>query len=259
MGSVDVHGRTDDHQPTRSRLHALFLVCMGLGLLGSGCGSTRHTMTAEERSLLGGAESMALVKTDPVHPSADSVLRKKAQGVDAQDPAVALLVERMFKTLEASGGVGLAAPQVGVSRRVVLVKLGTRPAGQSVRVITLVNPVVEWMSDDTQDDYEGCLSLDGVGGLVTRAQAIRLRFERVGGGQEVLELRDWDARIAQHELDHLVGILYVDRMTGALMPTEEARRLRNELHRSRGWLPPESPAPVTPPPPAPESPAPGAS
>ena len=144
----------------------------------------------------------------------------------------------MRATLEQSGGVGLAAPQVGKAARVILIKHGTRPAGQTAVVRAYLNPTLEWSSDEAEEDYEGCLSIDGVGGPVRRAVAIRMSFEPPEGGErKTIALRDWDARIAQHELDHLDGALYVDKLAGELVSTEEARKLRDRLHRARGWIP----------------------
>jgi peptide deformylase len=181
---------------------------------------------------------MTIVVTDPRAPDAESVLRQRAALVDPTDPGLPPLVERMRATLEDSGGVGLAAPQVGVSRRIILVRHGTRPAGQTKRVAVYLNPRVEWASEQTDEDYEGCLSLPGVGGLVPRARQLRLRYQLPGKPEELtLELVDWDARIVQHELDHLDGVLYVDRLRGELLDEAETRRLRDASHRRRGWLP----------------------
>ncbi|MGI5861590.1 MAG: peptide deformylase [Myxococcales bacterium] len=185
-----------------------------------------------------GGESLPIVKLDLAQPDPGSVLRQRARLVDPRSPEVERLVATMRATLEQSGGVGLAAPQVGEAVRVILIKHGTRPVGQATVVRAYVNPMLEWSSEEMEDDFEGCLSIDGVGGLVRRAVAVRMSFEPLGGGErQTIELRDWDARIAQHELDHLDGTLYVDKLAGELVSADEARRLRDELHRARGWIP----------------------
>jgi peptide deformylase len=181
---------------------------------------------------------MEVVVADPGGQEVPLVLRAVARRVDPADPEVDVLVARLRSTLEASGGVGLAAPQVGIPARVVLVKHGTRPQGQPTHVEVYLNPVLEWESAELDEDWEGCLSVPGVGGLVSRPRAVRVSHDRPGG-RAVVELDGWDARIMQHELDHLVGVLYVDHALGPLLPVEEARRRRDVGHRDRGWLAPD--------------------
>ncbi|MBL8635647.1 MAG: peptide deformylase [Myxococcales bacterium] len=169
-------------------------------------------------------------------PDPNSVLRQRALPVQPGDD-VAGLLDKLRAALWQTGGVGIAAPQLGVSRRVFLIKHFTRPAGRKVEVTAYLDPEVVWHSDETQDDYEACLSVAQVGGKLPRWQKLRLRYRPESGGpaQEV-ELADWDARIAQHELDHLDGTLYIDRVVGELTSIAEMRRLRDEGHRARGWI-----------------------
>jgi peptide deformylase len=189
-------------------------------------------------SLLADAERPSGIVRFQAGGVAPAVLRQKAAPLRADDPALPALVEALRAELERQGGVGLAAPQVGVSRRVVLVKLNTRPRGE-VRVDALVNPIIEQPSPETDLDYEACLSVEGGGGLVRRHVRITLSWEPVGGGPRVYrELSGWDARIAQHEVDHLDGVLFIDRLEGPLLPMDEMRQRRDEEHRRRGWLPP---------------------
>lgn len=188
-----------------------------------------------------GEGAMDLVKLDPDRPSPESVLRQRAQEVDPKDPALPALVARLAATLEKSGGVGIAAPQIGVSRQVFLILHGTRPKGQPTRVATYLNPRVEWKSDEVERDYEACLSIDGLGGLVPRAQRMRFSYDVVGGGpRQTLELAEWDARILQHELDHLGGHVYLDRLEGERLTIDEMRRRRDAGHREKGWIPAET-------------------
>ncbi|MBI5547901.1 MAG: peptide deformylase [Deltaproteobacteria bacterium] len=172
--------------------------------------------------------------------SVPKVLRAKAQSVRPDDPALPALVETLRQELERSGGVGLAAPQLGVSRRVLLIKRGTRPRGAEPRVEVYLNPSIETASAESDSDYEACLSVEGGGGLVRRHVRLVVSHDTLGGGPRLrTELADWDARIAQHELDHLDGTLFIDRLEGSLVSLDEMRRKRDELHRRRGWLPPE--------------------
>jgi len=205
-------------------------------LAAAACALPAASLTARELSLVGaGGGAMAVVKIDPRHPDPGSVLRRRARPLRPEDADLPRLVERMSATLEATGGVGLAAPQVGVSRRAILVRHGTRPpAGAAARpfVRDYVNPILEWASPDLERDYEACLSIDGVGGLVARARRVRVSYEPVGGGpRRSLAVEGFDARILQHEIDHLAGALYVDKLAGPLLPIEEMRRKRDALRR----------------------------
>ena len=169
-------------------------------------------------------------------PDPTSVLRQPAQPVSPDDDLPGLL-QKLREALSKTGGVGIAAPQIGVSRRVFLIKHGTRPHGQSLVVRAYIDPELLSHSDETEADYEACLSVASVGGQLPRAKRLRLRFtpESDGPRQEI-ELVDWDARIAQHELDHLDGKLYIDRVVGPLTSIDEMRRRRDEGHRARGWI-----------------------
>ena len=172
-----------------------------------------------------------------------AVLRQIAAPWTASDGDIAPLIARMHATLLHSGGVGIAAPQVGVSRRVFLVKHGTRPPGQPTRIVAYVNPQIAWASPDAIEDYEACLSVSGVGGQLPRAAALRVRYQAaddLDGPPREVEAFGWDARIFQHELDHIDGHLYLDHIAQlgrTLVPIDEMRRQRDALHRQRGLLP----------------------
>jgi len=192
-------------------------------------------------SLLSDADHLSPIVRFEAGKEVPAVLRQHAAPVRADDPALPALIDSLRHELESQGGVGLAAPQVGVSRRVVLVKLNTRPQGE-VHVDAWINPRIESASPESDLDYEACLSVDGGGGLVRRHQRIVVTHEPLGGGERLrFELSGWDARIAQHEIDHLDGVLFIDHLEGPLVPMEEMRRLRDEGHRKKGWLPPPVP------------------
>ena len=159
------------------------------------------------------------------------VLRLRARPLQAADlPHVARLERRMRETLLATGsGVGLAAPQVGFSARVVLVKLGAR--GQAPRIELFVNPRIVERTDEIELDYEGCLSIPGVCGLVRRNRGIVVEHGESSRAPRRLEVEHFDARIFQHEIDHLDGVLYIDRVEGVLQPMERLKELREELRR----------------------------
>jgi peptide deformylase len=163
------------------------------------------------------------VKTDKLDPQAearrrlalaqirqypDPVLRLKAQEVEAFDADLAQLVERMSRLMHEAYGVGLAANQVGILRRVVVLQ-----ADDEEEPRVLVNPTILDSSDETEEDTEGCLSLQGVVVPVERAVTVRIEARDAEGEPVELELEGLAARVAQHEVDHLDGVLIVDRTT----------------------------------------------
>ena len=126
--------------------------------------------------------------------------------VTAFDEALANQAARMADLMEGAIGSGLAAPQVGILQRMFVY----RPE-LGAPITAVVNPVLEEASDETAPDLEGCLSLQGVAVVVERAVAVRVRAQAVDGSELVLEREGHEARILQHELDHLDGILMLDR------------------------------------------------
>jgi peptide deformylase len=138
----------------------------------------------------------------------DPVLRLEAQEVQTFDSDLAQLVERMMRLMQDARGVGLAANQVGVLRRVFVIH-----ADEEEESRALVNPVVVERSEESDEDDEGCLSLQGVVVPVERALHVRLEARDPEGNPVTLELEGLPARVAQHELDHLDGVLILDRTT----------------------------------------------
>jgi len=145
------------------------------------------------------------------------VLRQPASRVqDFTDPTLASLVEDLLVTLAASGGVGIAAPQVYVSRRVIVVASRPNaryPHAPLMEPLVLVNPELVWSSQETEDGWEGCLSIPGIRGLVPRAVGVKAGYQTAGGESRTLELEGFPARIFQHEMDHLDGLVFLDRIT----------------------------------------------
>jgi peptide deformylase len=138
----------------------------------------------------------------------DPVLRQKAEPVAAITPELRRLIADMFDTMYAEEGVGLAAPQVGVSDRVIVVD----PHDDETEPFALINPEILDASKETEKNEEGCLSIPGVRDMVERSSRVRVR-----GLSEHGEIREFDAegllsRILQHEVDHLDGILFFDRV-----------------------------------------------
>jgi peptide deformylase len=155
----------------------------------------------------------------------DPVLRLRAREVERFDDDLKGLVERMLRLMQDANGVGLAANQVGVIRRVLVFQ--PDPESEPVAV---VNPVIVEPGDETVSDEEGCLSIQGVQVPVERAVKVRLEGRDPEGGEISLDLSELGARVAQHELDHLDGVLIIDRTT------DEARREALEILRPRAVL-----------------------
>jgi peptide deformylase len=157
----------------------------------------------------------------------DPALRMQAREVEEFDADLRRLTERMTGLMRDANGVGLAATQVGILRRLFVFQAD--PEGEPTAV---VNPVIVERSDETAADPEGCLSLQGVQVPVERATALRLEGLDISGEPLSLELSDLAARVAQHELDHLDGILILDRTT------DEARREALGILRPKAVLTP---------------------
>jgi peptide deformylase len=138
----------------------------------------------------------------------DPVLRLEAQQVDSFDQDLLQLVERMTRLMQDARGVGLAANQVGVLRRVFVIQ-----AEDEEEPRALVNPSIVERSDEVDEDDEGCLSMQGVVVSVERPFRVRLEASDEEGNPVTLELEGLRARVAQHELDHLDGVLILDRTT----------------------------------------------
>ena len=147
------------------------------------------------------------------------VLRRVAEPVTRFDtPELHGLVEDLWETMHASGGIGIAAPQIAVAKRVVVFGLderdGTTRCGQTAQIAptVLVNPVIEPLADTMAEGWEACLSVPGMRGIVPRHTRIRYTgFDAFGNCIE-REVDDYHARVVQHECDHLNGVLYPSRI-----------------------------------------------
>jgi len=136
----------------------------------------------------------------------DPVLRTRAREVDRFDDELREEVRRMGQLMHDAMGIGLAAPQVGVSHRVLVYRVE-----QDAPVAALVNPVLEWSSEETEVAEEGCLSLPGVLVGVDRPIHVRVTARDETGEPILVEASGLEARVIQHEMDHLDGVLILDR------------------------------------------------
>jgi peptide deformylase len=165
------------------------------------------------------------------------VLRHRAEAVpEPITPEIQRLVGDMVETLQDIGGIGLAAPQVHVSKRVVIFfvpgsrRTGEGEAPEDIPLTILINPEIEPLSEDKALGVEACLSVPGLAGQVPRWTRIRYRALDLHGRMFEREASGYHARVVQHECDHLDGILYPMRMTdlSSLAYVEEMRRFGGE-------------------------------
>jgi peptide deformylase len=154
----------------------------------------------------------------------DPVLRSRATAVDRFDDALRAQVARMGALLSDALGVGLAAPQVGLSQRLLVYRLGPEAP-----LIALVNPELEWRSEDRETLEEGCLSIPAVALDVERPVHVRVRAVDEAGDRRLVEASGLEARVIQHEIDHLDGVLILDRVSRE--ERKEAMRALREAER----------------------------
>jgi peptide deformylase len=152
----------------------------------------------------------------------DNGLRQEAQPVDEFNEDLRNLVEDMIDTMRAAPGVGLAAPQIGVSKRVIVVEFGNEDDELIPETLyVLVNPEIIQQSKNNVSGIEGCLSVPGYAGEVERAEVVTVRGKDQFGKKVKIRAHGWLARIFQHEIDHINGILYTDRADQIWQPTQE--------------------------------------
>ena len=158
----------------------------------------------------------------------DPVLRRKARPVAKFDKDLQTLIDDMIDTMRDAPGVGLAAPQVGVSERVIVVEYaepeeveeGEEPKEVEPKLYVMVNPEIVKSSPDTVVGVEGCLSIPTLVGEVERAQEVRIRGLNRRGQPMKVKAEGWLARIFQHEIDHINGVVFTDLATQVWQPEE---------------------------------------
>ena len=138
-------------------------------------------------------------------------LLKVSEPVDFEKDDLKTLIEDMKETMKANDGAGLAAPQIGVFKRLVIFGFDTNdryPEADSVPFTVLINPIITPLSDEKENGWEGCLSVPGLRGVVPRFTHIKYEGYDAEGKKLEREVEDFHARVVQHECDHLDGILY---------------------------------------------------
>jgi peptide deformylase len=156
----------------------------------------------------------------------DPILRKKAAPITEITEDLVKVTQRMIEIMHESKGVGLAGPQVGIPHRFFVMNPSAEPGDE----VVVLNPLITRRGKKKERSNEGCLSLPDINGKVERPTEITLTYYDLEGDEVSKELDGFAARVAQHEFDHLDGILIIDRMS----PAERAvadRRLRDLIHR----------------------------
>ena len=161
----------------------------------------------------------------PILTAPDPRLKKKAKPVAAVDDAVRQLMADMMATMYAAPGIGLAAPQVGVLKRVIVMDAARE--GDPSNPLKMANPEIVWVSDDDNTYEEGCLSVPEHYGEVVRPRAVKVRYLDETGAEKVLEADGLLATCVQHEIDHLDGVLFIDHLS-ALKRNMILRKLLKE-------------------------------
>jgi peptide deformylase len=190
-------------------------------------GEEREAEEREDRELDAQAQARRRVALAQIRQYPDAVLRMRAREVEQFDDDLVRLADRMAHLMHDARGVGLAATQVGVLQRLFVFQ----PAGDE-DVTAIVNPEITERTEETEVADEGCLSLQGVLVPVERAVAVTIEGQDLKGEPLRLELEEMDARVVQHELDHLDGVLMLER-TGDEARREALATLRRSITPTR--------------------------
>jgi peptide deformylase len=176
----------------------------------------------------------------PIVSIPDKILRQKTRPVTRFDADLQRLIDNMIETLREANGVGLAAPQIGqpIQLAVILTLPEEDDEGNEIEdtreLFVIINPEIFWRSKETTKGIEGCLSIPGYLGEVERHESVRVRGLDRHGRKLRLHLYDWTARIFQHEIDHLNGELYIDKLTGPEnIWTEEEFQAMQEARKAK--------------------------
>lgn len=144
----------------------------------------------------------------------DPVLRKVSRPIETITDRIQVLAKDLIETMRVEQGVGLAAPQIGVLRRIFVIEI------EEVGLYVMINPEILETSGE-QLDYEGCLSVPGKSGKVNRPNYVKARYTDLDGNEQTIEAEGFFARAICHENDHLDGILYTDKVEDGLLEVQE--------------------------------------
>ncbi|MCS5707193.1 MAG: peptide deformylase [Cyanobacteriota bacterium] len=157
----------------------------------------------------------------PIHKLGDQVLRKPAKRISKVDESVRELARAMLRTMYSAKGIGLAAPQVGVHKQLLVIDL--EPDNEAAAPMVLINPEITSFGAAIDTYEEGCLSIPGVYLDVVRPSVVEVTFRDEMGRPQKLQADGLLARCIQHEMDHLNGVLFVDRVSDELSLNEELK------------------------------------
>jgi peptide deformylase len=175
----------------------------------------------------------------------DPILRAKGKHIEKIDNRIRELAQNMIETMQAANGVGLAAPQVGESRQLTVLDVsqvedrpstmklnGENTDPQSAMPLVLINPEID-LGSETEMGTEGCLSFPEITGEIERAKSVTVQAQNLDGEAIEIEATGFLARAIQHEVDHLNGILFIDRMSSAAKTSlsSKLKRLQKETQR----------------------------
>jgi len=156
----------------------------------------------------------------------DPVLKRKARPVSKFDKDLHTLLDDMVETMRVAPGVGLAAPQIGLSERIIVIEYYEKEEDEEIedaprKVWAIMNPEIVKASEETMLGAEGCLSIPGLVGEVERHAEVQVKGLNRHGKPMKVKAKGWLARIFQHEIDHLNGILFTERATRLWRPSQE--------------------------------------
>ena len=177
------------------------------------------------------------MKILPIYTYDHPVLRKKLKPVKEITSDLVELALSMHATMNNADGIGLAANQVGDERQILVIDISKMEGYESTKPMTMINPVVEAVSEEEEPYEEGCLSLPDLRAEVVRPEAVQVRYLDTNMAEHVIEVDDLLARVMQHEIDHLRGIYFFDH----LAPMRRALLKRKLLEIKRGEVEPDYP------------------
>lgn len=153
------------------------------------------------------------MKVLPVYVYDHAILKKKAQKVEHVDESITEFIEDMKQTMHHAEGIGLAANQVGSPLSITVIDISPVEGYESTKPLVMINPEITYYSDEESDYEEGCLSLPNVRELVIRPEAIQVSFHDEHSKPQTMQVDGLLARVMQHEIDHLNGIYFTDRLS----------------------------------------------
>jgi peptide deformylase len=207
-----------------------FLKIAGASTILAGCSNKSKInyskLTTHENSLFSfNPSTLKIIQWKLNGKNPNSLLRKTAKNAKSLKKSDLKKIETLMRnTLKKSGGVGLAAPQVDISRKIILVQL----QNEKKEMLLCIDPVIIKINKINIGGYEGCLSVKGVGGYVMRSTKLTISYFDMEMKKHILDSQDFEARIFQHEMDHLKGVLYIDKIVGDLLPYEKIKEIRKK-------------------------------